>query len=414
MSEVPEGWHLLTLGDVARWGSGGTPTAGRSDYYDDGDIPWAVIGDLPDGPVTSTQSRITRRGLAESSAKLVPPGAILVAMYGSIGKLGLTEFELATNQAIAFAIAHDFIVDRYLFWYLMSQRGGLTEAGKGATQKNIGQGVLKSWPIPIPPLDEQRRIVDILEDHLSRLDAANDSLNLALARLNRMTTSALWRTTHEIAEAHQVRLTDVADVRLGRQRSPANHSGNRMRPYLRAANVDWDRLRLDDVKSMNFTEAEEQIYRLEPGDVLLTEASGSPAEVGKSVLYRGVPEAVCFQNTLLRIRCHDADPAFVQKYLLAEARAGRFMPESRGVGINHLGRTRLANLEMRLPRDQNTQQRAADACETVLSSASAIEHAIRNQRVRSSTLRRALLAAAFSGRLTGRSSECDLMEEAVS
>ncbi len=180
---LPSHWHWSTLGTVARWGSGGTPKARDPRFYG-GSIPWAVIGDLTDGPVAQTAGSITEEGLRNSSAKLVPPGAVLVAMYGSIGKLGLTSVELTTNQAIAFAVIHAPAIEtKYLFYYLLSQRDQLGAAGKGAAQLNIGQGVLKAWPIPLPPLTEQRRIVEILEDHLSRLDAADADLGGALARL---------------------------------------------------------------------------------------------------------------------------------------------------------------------------------------------------------------------------------------
>lgn len=81
-----------------------------------------------------------------------------------------------------------------------------------------------------------------------------------------------------------VRLDEIAEVRLGRQRSPKNHAGTHMRPYIRAANVDWDGLKLDDVKEMNFTDQEAETYRLQPGDIVVGEASGSAGEVGKPAL----------------------------------------------------------------------------------------------------------------------------------
>ncbi len=103
MTELPNGWERKTLGEVATWGSGGTPQAGNSRFYG-GQIPWAIIGDLTDSDVFTTEKHITEEGLANSSAKLVPVGAILIAMYGSIGKMGIAKVPMATNQAIAFAL----------------------------------------------------------------------------------------------------------------------------------------------------------------------------------------------------------------------------------------------------------------------------------------------------------------------
>src|SRR5690242_19856876 len=89
-------------------------------------------------------------------------------------------------------------------------------------------------------------------------------------------------------------LQDVADVRLGRQRSPKNHSGPNMRPYLLAANVAWSGLSLNDVKEMNFSREEAERYQLREGDVLVSEASGSIGEVGKPAVWRGQIADCCF------------------------------------------------------------------------------------------------------------------------
>jgi type I restriction enzyme S subunit len=206
MTEIPNGWKSCTLADIAKWGSGGTPTAGNKSFYD-GDIPWAIIGDLNDGVVTTTARTITNKGLESSSAKMVPTGAVLVAMYGSIGKLGIAGIPLATNQAIAFAIPNEsLITQKYLFYFLWSQREKLLWSGKGATQQNISQTILKAWKIPLPPLPEQHKIVEILEDHLSRLDAS-----IALADAMEKQSAGLRRSLLQAAFTGQL-TKEVASV----------------------------------------------------------------------------------------------------------------------------------------------------------------------------------------------------------
>jgi len=81
-------------------------------------------------------------------------------MYGAtIGKLGLSEFPLTTNQAVAFAVPEAGVLSEYLFWFLRSQRPRLIAAGKGGAQPNISQAVLKDWPVPLPDIDAQASIV---------------------------------------------------------------------------------------------------------------------------------------------------------------------------------------------------------------------------------------------------------------
>lgn len=137
-------------------------------------------------------------------------------------------------------------------------------------------------------------------------------------------------------------LGEVAEVRLGRQRSPKNHAGTRIRPYLRATNVTWDGLDLSDVKEMNFTEAESETYELRAGDVVVAEASGSASEVGKPAIWRGEIEGCCFQNTLVPIRTSHLSPEFLRYFVLSEARSGRIGDAAPGVGIHHIGSARLS------------------------------------------------------------------------
>lgn len=147
-----------------------------------------------------------------------------------------------------------------------------------------------------------------------------------------------------------VALHEIAEVRLGRQRSPKHHSGDQMRPYVRAANIGWSGWKLDDVKTMNFSDAEMKTYRLEPGDLLLGEASGSAAEVGKPALWEGQIPDCGFQNTLIRVRPGDsAHPRYLLHYFSYCASTGRFARSSRGVGIFHLGQKALAEWPVPLP-----------------------------------------------------------------
>ena len=186
---LPTGWVSTTLGECYKWSSGGTPLRSNSAYYG-GEIPWAVIGDLPDGPISSTSTSITDAGLENSSAKWAEQGSLLVAMYGSIGKLGIARERITTNQAIAFTNPHPVLVS-YLFWYLYYQRGQLHARGKGGTQRNISQTVIRSFPFVLAPLPEQHRIVAKLDELFSELDAGVAALERAQAKLKRYRASVL-------------------------------------------------------------------------------------------------------------------------------------------------------------------------------------------------------------------------------
>lgn len=163
LSAGGDDWTETTLGEIAKWGSGGTPKSDNPSYYD-GDIPWCVIGDLTEGEVSITEKCISHEGLRNSSAKMVEPGAVMIAMYGaSIGRTGIVAVPMATNQAIAFAYVYEAkVVSQFLLIYLQIQKQKFIDAGQGAAQPNISQTVLKDWPILLPSLEEQNRIVGIV------------------------------------------------------------------------------------------------------------------------------------------------------------------------------------------------------------------------------------------------------------
>jgi type I restriction enzyme S subunit len=177
-----DGWKEYTLAEIGTWGSGGTPAKTHPEYYD-GDIPWLVIGDLNDGLILKSQNRITELGLQNSSSKLLEIGTVLIAMYGSIGKLGLTGIRCATNQAIAYCNPNPEIVSaEYLMLLLKGIQPDLIGYGQGATQKNISQTILKRHEIKVPSLASQQRIVDSVEEiksisnSLIQARSANDKL----------------------------------------------------------------------------------------------------------------------------------------------------------------------------------------------------------------------------------------------
>jgi type I restriction enzyme, S subunit len=204
----------------------------------------------------------------------------------------------------------------------------------------------------------------------------------------------------------------VAEVRLGRQRSPKNHTGPNMVPYLRAANVTWSGLDLTDVKEMHFSPDEVETYALKPGDILVAEASGSATEVGKPALWRGEMDTVCFQNTLIRVRTEAPLPYYLMLVLREAAISGRFAKASLGVGINHLSRERLANWKIALPPLQE-QERIVERASSLVSSIEAGAEGVEISSRYLERMRASVLAAAVTGRLVPSSGDAVVLLETI-
>ena len=207
--QLPEGWKETTLGAEFEWSSGGTPKSGVPAYYENGSIHWLNISDLNDGLISYAEKKITELGLQESSAKIVPQGSVLIAIYGSIGKLGINTIPLATNQAICFTKKiPEYILNKFLFYYLLSIRNQLISMGKGGTQQNISQTVLKSIPFLYPTSKEtQQAIVNKIESLFDETDEGIGRLKTAAQQIQQYRQSLLknafsgeltkeWRSKH--------------------------------------------------------------------------------------------------------------------------------------------------------------------------------------------------------------------------
>jgi type I restriction enzyme S subunit len=199
-------------------------------------------------------------------------------------------------------------------------------------------------------------------------------------------------------------LGEIAEVRLGRQRSPKRATGDHMRPYMRAANVTWNGVSLHDVKEMDFTPSEFETYALKAGDILLAEASGSASEVGKPAIWKGEVPNCCFQNTLIRVRADRNLVPFLHLRFLKDALFGGFADASRGVGIHHLGAQAMTEWEVSLP-PLPEQHRIVEAIESYFTrlddAVATLERVQRNlKRYRASVLK-----AAVEGRLVPTEAE---------
>ena len=178
--ELPSGWVWTTLGEIGKWQAGGTPNRTIKSYYG-GEIPWLKTGDLNDGIIENIPESITEEALQNSSAKLNPTNSILIAMYGAtIGKLGILSYPAATNQACCACIEYSAVEKYYLFYFLLSHRHHFIYKGGGGAQPNISKEKILNTAIPLPPIEEQRRIIKAIEKWFLIINIVEANKNEAL------------------------------------------------------------------------------------------------------------------------------------------------------------------------------------------------------------------------------------------
>lgn len=291
----------------------------------------------------------------------------------------------------------------YLYWYCLfsALTGRFGEAGRGVNIRHLGKQGLMRFPITVAPRTQQERIVAAIEEHFSRLDAVDVSLDAAELRCQALVKSILVGAFPNDPPANW-RLTTVAEAGetgLGRQRSPKYHSGPNMKAYLRVANVFEDRIDDSDVMEMHFDESDFEKYRLEVGDVLLNEGQ-SPEFLGRPAMYRGDPPSVAFTNSLIRFV---PGPGVTSEWALLVFRrhmhSGRFMKESRiTTNIAHLALGRFRSVEFPIPPSE-VQDALVAATRAALDSVDRTREQIRAATARTAALRRSVLASAFAGQL---------------
>ena len=160
--EIPLNWQWTRMGTIGDWGSGSTPQRGNPAYYG-GDILWLKTGELNNGIVYDSEEKITDKALQECSLRLNKIGDVLIAMYGAtIGKVAIAGREMTTNQACCGCTPYQ-IYNKYLFHFLIASKDAFIKKGEGGAQPNISREKLIHHLIPIPPIQEQYRIVEKLE-----------------------------------------------------------------------------------------------------------------------------------------------------------------------------------------------------------------------------------------------------------
>ncbi len=174
--DVGMSWKTVKLEKLCKMNSGGTPSRSIKEYYS-GDIPWAKISDIEaaeGGIVYSTEEHITKDGLNAINNRIFEKGTLLLAMYGSVGKVAFTGVDMSTNQAIlGIRIIDETVLDySYLKYWFQTIKSKLLDRAVGGTLQNISLGIVKDLEIPLPPLATQKRIAEILDaaDALRRKD----------------------------------------------------------------------------------------------------------------------------------------------------------------------------------------------------------------------------------------------------
>nr|WP_314117177.1 restriction endonuclease subunit S [uncultured Aggregatibacter sp.] len=175
------GFEWRSLGEICKKvSSGGTPLSTKDEYYN-GNIPWLRTQEVQFNEIWDTEVKITQDGLNNSSAKWIPEHCVIVAISGATaGRSAINKIALTTNQHCCnLQIAHEYANYRYVFHWVCKEYEKLKSLGQGA-RADLNSGIIKNYPIALPPLEEQHRIVSILDKFETLTNSITEGLPLAI------------------------------------------------------------------------------------------------------------------------------------------------------------------------------------------------------------------------------------------
>jgi type I restriction enzyme S subunit len=308
-------------------------------------------------------------------------------------------------------VRRDDLEPRYVMWALNAPQTHrqVVAQQSGTTRKRISRRNLGKVRLPIPPPGEQRQIVAILEGHLSRLESGDGALTDAARRTAAMEMSALAGI---YSGPPLVKLAEVAEIQGGLQKQPKRQPKDNAYPFLRVANVASSGLDLSEVHFIELFEGELQRLRLAVGDLLVVEGNGSPSQIGRAASWDGSIADCVHQNHLIRVR---PKPGLLPGFLEAMWNSPQHRRQLTNVasstsGLYTLSVSKLARLELPVP-DLEVQEAALGRIDAIRIARVRLDAENGRARRRAAQLRRATLAAAFSGQLTARRNDEAFIEE---
>lgn len=174
IGEVPGHWAISSLSYVAKIDTGSTPDRARPSYWG-GNIPWVKTGEVKYSIITETEEYITESGLRNSATRLAPVGTILMAMYGqgvTRGRVGIVGIPVTYNQACCAILFNQRLNNMFGYYYFIAAYPNVRDAGNETSQMNLSSGYISKLKIPIPPIGEQKEIINFIEKAAQKIEKA--------------------------------------------------------------------------------------------------------------------------------------------------------------------------------------------------------------------------------------------------
>ncbi|QQZ29662.1 4'-phosphopantetheinyl transferase [Thiothrix subterranea] len=412
-NQLPNGWTNTTLGEIAHWGSGGTPSRKNTEYYG-GNVPWVKTGDLGCKILTRVDEFITQEAITNSSAKLFPKGSVALAMYGAtIGKTSILGINATTNQACAVGqpIVGITFTD-YLYYLILNERDNFVAKGKGGAQPNISQSLIKEHEIAFPPLAEQKEIATLLDNLLAQVDTLKTRLDAIPNILKRFRQSVLaaavsgklteeWRKSEELIGWKNKKVLDVVKEKPRNGYSPKGVDYNTPYRNLTLSATTLGYFIEDKFKFIDIDIADDSYLWIKSGDILIQRAN-SLDYVGVSAIYKGAEKKYVYPDLMMKCEPNESILGEYLHYSLLSKKVRKYFHDNAtGTAGNmpKINQQTVCSAPINLPPIEE-QTEIVRRVEELFAFADQIEQRVKVAQQRVNHLTQAILAKAFRGELT--------------
>lgn len=343
----------------------------------------------------------TIRVWCSQPTKIAEKNDILLSVRAPVGPTNLAPCQVCIGRGLTAIRPSDQLLTKYVLLYFRFFEAQLALKGTGTTFNAITQNVVKNMEIPIPPIEEQLRIVSRIEELFSELDNSVSTLQKTKEQLSVYRQASITSAYPEMGDKNTKKLSEIADITGGITKGrDLKQSETLFLPYLRVANVQNGYLDLTEIKEIELKVDEKEKYLLKKGDVLYTEG-GDRDKLGRGTVWNEeIPNCV-HQYHVFRARVDRsiAIPEYVAYWSMGSyARTYFFRKGKQTVNLASINKTVLSNLELPIP-DIRTQEAVLTEIESRLSVCDSIEQTVDTALRQAEAMRQSILKQAFEGRL---------------
>lgn len=388
---MKEGWKVKPLGEVCKTAAGGTPLKSVKEYYEGGNIPWLLSGEVSQGEITEAKHFITDKGLANSSARLFPPNTVLVAMYGATaGQVGILRFKASTNQAVCGILPVEHFLPEFLYYYFLHKKDELVAQSAGNAQPNISQTKIKNMGIPVASIPEQHHIVAILDEAFDGITTAKANAEKNLQNARALFESHLQSVFTQRGDGWiEKPLEDIATFSQGIQVGLENQSTEMADGLVRFIRiVDYTQ----KTKDLRFVKDPGHRYWVKESDIVMVRY-GTPGLIG-----RGITGVIA--NNLFKISV--LDEVILNDYLsffLRQSEIQNYLASQGSSTMPALTFKQLGKVVINYPSDKNAQENLAEKIQEMSIEVDRLELIYQQKLQYLENLKQSLLHQAFNGEL---------------